>query len=243
MLRLQPLLRTQLSPVSSTPLASTSRLISTTRSATPLLPSRAKPSCNCSSSHSHSSLHPPLPSSHPTSSPPTTTATVASAGFLTNPASRSLLSQEQTRGMKVRSSVKKFCEGCSVVRRKGRLYVICSKDPKHKQVSRERRGGEMRREGLENGETDWRNAERGGGIGDAGGRDRGEHIRADMCCSALPYQTTASRLEQLCTSSVPLSLPRLIRHLTHISSALGSLTPPPKPCPGTSESCAKSLYL
>ncbi|PWN51793.1 hypothetical protein IE53DRAFT_385856 [Violaceomyces palustris] len=37
------------------------------------------------------------------------------------------------RGMKVRSSVKKFCDGCSVVRRKGRLYVICSKDPKHKQ--------------------------------------------------------------------------------------------------------------
>lgn len=41
----------------------------------------------------------------------------------------------QTRGMKVRSSVKKFCDGCSVVRRKGRLYIICSKDPKHKQVS------------------------------------------------------------------------------------------------------------
>ncbi|KAE8258983.1 hypothetical protein A4X13_0g1311 [Tilletia indica] len=37
------------------------------------------------------------------------------------------------RGMKVRSSVKKFCDGCSVVRRKGRLYVICSKDAKHKQ--------------------------------------------------------------------------------------------------------------
>lgn len=40
------------------------------------------------------------------------------------------------RGMKVRSSVKKFCDGCSVVRRKGYLYVVCSKDPKHKQVSR-----------------------------------------------------------------------------------------------------------
>lgn len=42
--------------------------------------------------------------------------------------------EQQQRGMKVRSSVKKFCDGCSVVRRKGRLYVICSKDPKHKQV-------------------------------------------------------------------------------------------------------------
>ncbi|PWN39681.1 hypothetical protein IE81DRAFT_326277 [Ceraceosorus guamensis] len=37
------------------------------------------------------------------------------------------------RGMKVRSSVKKMCDGCAVVRRKGKLYVICSKDPKHKQ--------------------------------------------------------------------------------------------------------------
>ncbi|KAN0065722.1 hypothetical protein ACQY0O_000852 [Thecaphora frezii] len=45
----------------------------------------------------------------------------------------SATSLEQTRGMKVRSSVKKFCDGCSVVRRKGRLYVICSRDPKHKQ--------------------------------------------------------------------------------------------------------------
>ena len=36
--------------------------------------------------------------------------------------------------MKVRSSVKLFCDGCKTVRRKGYLYVICSKDPKHKQV-------------------------------------------------------------------------------------------------------------
>ena len=40
----------------------------------------------------------------------------------------------QERGMKVRSSVKLFCDGCKTVRRKGYLYVICSKDPKHKQV-------------------------------------------------------------------------------------------------------------
>ncbi|EUC29524.1 hypothetical protein COCCADRAFT_29411 [Bipolaris zeicola 26-R-13] len=41
----------------------------------------------------------------------------------------------QTRGMKVRSSVKKLCEGCKSVRRKkGRyVYIICSKNPKHKQ--------------------------------------------------------------------------------------------------------------
>ncbi|KAL1406353.1 54S ribosomal protein, mitochondrial [Vanrija albida] len=39
----------------------------------------------------------------------------------------------QVRGMKVRSSVKKFCDGCAVVRRKGRIYIVCSKNPKHKQ--------------------------------------------------------------------------------------------------------------
>ncbi|KAH9836475.1 ribosomal protein L36-domain-containing protein, partial [Rhodofomes roseus] len=38
------------------------------------------------------------------------------------------------RGMKVRSSVKRLCDGCSVVRRKGRIYIICAKNPRHKQV-------------------------------------------------------------------------------------------------------------
>jgi large subunit ribosomal protein L36 len=35
--------------------------------------------------------------------------------------------------MKVRSSVKKICRDCKIVRRKGRIYVICKKNPKHKQ--------------------------------------------------------------------------------------------------------------
>lgn len=39
-----------------------------------------------------------------------------------------------SRGMKVRSSVKTLCDGCSIVKRKGRIYVICSKNAKHKQV-------------------------------------------------------------------------------------------------------------
>jgi len=39
-----------------------------------------------------------------------------------------------TRGMKVRASVKLMCEGCNLVKRKGRMYVVCSKNPKHKQV-------------------------------------------------------------------------------------------------------------
>ncbi|RUS31312.1 ribosomal protein L36-domain-containing protein [Jimgerdemannia flammicorona] len=37
------------------------------------------------------------------------------------------------RTMKVRSSVKKMCDGCSTVRRRGRVFVICSKNKKHKQ--------------------------------------------------------------------------------------------------------------
>ncbi len=34
--------------------------------------------------------------------------------------------------MKVRPSVKKRCSKCKIVRRRGRVYVIC-KDPRHKQ--------------------------------------------------------------------------------------------------------------
>ncbi|EME89085.1 uncharacterized protein MYCFIDRAFT_19430, partial [Pseudocercospora fijiensis CIRAD86] len=45
------------------------------------------------------------------------------------------IAKQQIRGMKVRSSVKKLCEGCKSVRRKkGKyVYIICSKNPKHKQ--------------------------------------------------------------------------------------------------------------
>ncbi|HTV47585.1 MAG: 50S ribosomal protein L36 [Phycisphaerae bacterium] len=35
--------------------------------------------------------------------------------------------------MKVRSSVKRICEHCVVVRRNGVLRVICKADPRHKQ--------------------------------------------------------------------------------------------------------------
>ncbi len=34
--------------------------------------------------------------------------------------------------MKVRPSVKKMCKNCKIIRRKGRVMVICS-NPKHKQ--------------------------------------------------------------------------------------------------------------
>lgn len=35
--------------------------------------------------------------------------------------------------MKVQSSVKRVCEYCKVVRRKGVIRVICSNNPRHKQ--------------------------------------------------------------------------------------------------------------
>ncbi|KAI8873771.1 hypothetical protein GQ42DRAFT_160311 [Ramicandelaber brevisporus] len=38
-----------------------------------------------------------------------------------------------TRGMKVRSALKLMCDGCMFVRRRGKLFVICSKNQKHKQ--------------------------------------------------------------------------------------------------------------
>lgn len=35
--------------------------------------------------------------------------------------------------MKVRASVKKICAHCKVVRRRGKVYIICPSNPKHKQ--------------------------------------------------------------------------------------------------------------
>ncbi|MFY9457321.1 MAG: 50S ribosomal protein L36 [Candidatus Spechtbacterales bacterium] len=35
--------------------------------------------------------------------------------------------------MKVRSSVKRICKACKIVRRESRVFVICKGNPKHKQ--------------------------------------------------------------------------------------------------------------
>lgn len=35
--------------------------------------------------------------------------------------------------MKVKASVKKMCENCKIIKRKGRVMVICT-NPKHKQT-------------------------------------------------------------------------------------------------------------
>ena len=36
--------------------------------------------------------------------------------------------------MKVRPSVKRICEKCKIIRREGKVRVICDVNPKHKQV-------------------------------------------------------------------------------------------------------------
>jgi large subunit ribosomal protein L36 len=35
--------------------------------------------------------------------------------------------------MKVQASIKTRCKDCKVVKREGVLYIICARDPKHKQ--------------------------------------------------------------------------------------------------------------
>ena len=35
--------------------------------------------------------------------------------------------------MKVRPSVKRVCDRCKIIRRRGRVLVICSSNPRHKQ--------------------------------------------------------------------------------------------------------------
>lgn len=35
--------------------------------------------------------------------------------------------------MKTRASVRKICEDCKIIKRRGVIRVICKRDPKHKQ--------------------------------------------------------------------------------------------------------------
>ncbi|KAK4180922.1 putative mitochondrial LSU ribosomal protein L36 precursor [Triangularia setosa] len=76
----------------------------------------------------------------PTLSKIVSQATQTAAPTTTNGAAKAVgVAIQQTRGMKVHSSVKKRCEHCKVVRRKagkrhrGYIYIICSANPRHKQ--------------------------------------------------------------------------------------------------------------
>lgn len=41
--------------------------------------------------------------------------------------------EKRVNTMKVKSAIKKRCEFCKIIKRKGVLRVICSKNPNHKQ--------------------------------------------------------------------------------------------------------------
>ena len=41
--------------------------------------------------------------------------------------------REREKSVKVRASVKPMCDKCKIIRRHGRVFVICSVNPKHKQ--------------------------------------------------------------------------------------------------------------
>jgi len=54
-------------------------------------------------------------------------------GLITRPATQKQgAKREQEITMKVRPSVKKMCDDCKIIKRKGVVRVIC-KNPKHKQ--------------------------------------------------------------------------------------------------------------
>lgn len=57
----------------------------------------------------------------------------ASSALSADSTALSLPAKERVaKKMKVRASVKKLCKNCKIVRRRGRVYVICS-NPRHKQ--------------------------------------------------------------------------------------------------------------
>ena len=56
------------------------------------------------------------------------------AGAPTPPAWGVRSRRRSTFRMKVRPSVKRICEACKFIRREGKVRVICSVNPKHKQV-------------------------------------------------------------------------------------------------------------
>ncbi|WP_433866862.1 50S ribosomal protein L36 [Aminivibrio sp.] len=51
----------------------------------------------------------------------------------------SVLYQRSVTRMKVKPSVKPMCEFCRVIRRKGVVRIICSRNPRHKQRQGARR--------------------------------------------------------------------------------------------------------
>ena len=66
-------------------------------------------------------------------------------------------------------AIKKLCEACRIVRRRGRLFVVCTKSPKHK-----------RKQGVHTGAR-----ERGGGDTATTVGASGEEALATTCCESV----------------------------------------------------------
>lgn len=57
-------------------------------------------------------------------------------GSVRHPRSTHPESSDRSPTVKVRASVRKMCEGCRIIRRKGVVRVICKSDARHKQRQR-----------------------------------------------------------------------------------------------------------
>jgi large subunit ribosomal protein L36 len=69
----------------------------------------------------------------------------------------------------VRTAIKKLCEACRIVRRRGRLFVVCAKTPKHKQ-----------RQGVHTGARERERGERATTLAASG-----EEALARTCCESV----------------------------------------------------------
>ncbi|KAM8810948.1 RM36 protein, partial [Eudromia elegans] len=70
------------------------------------------------------------PLSSPLSSPLWSGATAAARALLAGPPLPAVL---PLAGLKTKTSLRKRCKDCFIVRRRGRLYVCCKTNPRHKQ--------------------------------------------------------------------------------------------------------------
>ncbi|NXG56387.1 RM36 protein, partial [Hemiprocne comata] len=57
----------------------------------------------------------------------------APRGLLALPSPPGLLLPPLLAGLKTKTSLKRRCKDCFIVRRRGRLYVLCKTNPRHKQ--------------------------------------------------------------------------------------------------------------
>jgi large subunit ribosomal protein L36 len=55
------------------------------------------------------------------------------AGYIDSLSTNLPSENSEAAAVKVRASVKRICEKCKIVRRRGVVFVVCKSDPRHKQ--------------------------------------------------------------------------------------------------------------